>query len=216
MPQLKIAPSILSANILNLEKDIKAIEEAGADMIHVDIMDGHFVPNITYGPALVKSLRKATKLFLDVHLMIANPQTFIEQFAMAGADNITVHAEVSTPIAQLHELVKSQGKSFGISIKPDNSVDNISEYLDIIDLLLVMTVYPGFGGQKFIESTLDSITRASELKYENGFRFEIEVDGGLNDKTVRKAAAAGANIIVAGDYIFKSTDYKSAIASLRI
>jgi len=214
-PKIKIAPSILSANILHLEKEIKAIENAGADLIHIDIMDGHFVPNLTYGPALVKAVRSVTKLFLDVHLMITNPQTFIEQFALAGADNITVHAEVTTPVPQLHELVKCHGRSFGVSIKPDNSVDNVDEYLELIDILLVMTVYPGFGGQKFIESTLPTIAKANQLKQENGFKFDIEVDGGLNDTTVKKVISAGANIIVAGDYIFKSGDYKTAIKNLR-
>ena len=216
MTNTKVAPSILSADILHLEDEIKAIEKAGADLIHVDIMDGHFVPNLTFGPDLVKSLKKITELPLDVHLMIDNPQVFIERFAKAGADNITVHSEVTVPIPQLFELVKSFDKSFGVSIKPDTPLDSIAENLEFLDMLLIMTVYPGFGGQEFIESTLPTIEKASKLKRENGFKYEIEVDGGLNDVTVKKAARAGAEVIVAGNYIFKSGDYKRTIDSLRV
>jgi ribulose-phosphate 3-epimerase len=214
--QIKVAPSILSADILHLEDEIKRIEKAGADMIHIDIMDGHFVPNLTYGPKLVKSVRGITDLPLDVHLMLDNPQVFIERFATAGADNITVHSEVTTPIPQLFEIVKSLNISFGVSIKPDTKLDAIADYLDLIDVLLVMTVYPGFGGQEFIESTVPTIAEASRLKTENGYKYEIEVDGGLNDKTVRIAASNGAALIVAGNYIFKAKDYKKAIDSLRV
>lgn len=216
MAKIKVAPSILSADILHLEDEIKRIEKAGSDMIHVDIMDGHFVPNLTYGPKLVKSVRGVTDLPLDVHLMIDNPQVFIERFATAGADNITVHSEVTTPIPQLFEIVKSFDISFGVSIKPDTKLDAIADYLDMIDILLIMTVYPGFGGQEFIESTIPTIAEASRLKREDGYKYEIEVDGGLNDKTVKIAASNGATLIVAGEYIFKSGDYKKAIDSLRI
>ncbi len=216
MAKTKIAPSILSADILHLEDEVKRIEDAGADMIHIDIMDGHFVPNLTYGPALVKTLDGITDLPLDVHLMIDNPQVFIERFAKAGADNITVHVEVTAPIPQLLELVKSFDKSFGVSIKPDTKLDAITDYLDMIDLLLIMTVYPGFGGQAFIESVVPTIALASKLKAENGYKYEIEVDGGLNDQTVKTAVSNGATLIVAGNYIFKSGDYKKAIDSLKI
>ncbi len=216
MAKTKVAPSILSADILHLEDEIERIEKAGADMIHIDIMDGHFVPNLTYGPKLVKSVRGITDLPLDVHLMIDNPQVFIERFATAGADNITVHSEVTTPIPQLFEIVKSFDVPFGVSIKPDTKLDAIADYLDMIDILLVMTVYPGFGGQEFIESTIPTIAEASKLKRENGYKYEIEVDGGINDQTVKTAAANGATLIVAGDYIFKSGDYKKAIDSLRV
>ncbi len=212
----KIAPSILSADILHLEDEIKRIEGAGADMIHIDIMDGHFVPNLTYGPALVKTIKGITDLPLDVHLMIDNPQVFIERFAKAGADNITVHAEVTAPIPQLLELDKSFDKSFGVSIKPDTKLDAITDSLDMIDILLIMTVYPGFGGQPFMESVVSTIALASKLKVENGYKYEIEVDGGLNDQTVKIAASNGATLIVAGNYIFKSSDYKKAIDSLRV
>jgi ribulose-phosphate 3-epimerase len=215
MNKIKVAPSILSADILHLEDDIKAIENAGPDWLHVDIMDGHFVPNLTYGPKLVKAVRKITRLPLDVHLMLENPQSFIERFADAGADNITVHSEVTVPIPQLYDMVKSFGKSFGVSIKPDTELESIVDYLDYIDILLIMTVYPGFGGQKFIERVVPKIARALKLKNENDFKYEIEVDGGLNDKTTKIAIENGATMIVAGDYIFSSPDYKQAIDSLR-
>ena len=216
MAKTRVAPSILSADILHLEDEIKRIEKAGAGMIHIDIMDGHFVPNLTYGPKLVKSVRGITDLPLDVHLMIDNPQVFIERFATAGGDNITVHSEVTTPIPQLFEIVKSFDISFGVSIKPDTKLDAIADYLDMIDILLIMTVYPGFGGQEFIESTIPTIAEASKLKRENGYKYEIEVDGGLNDETVKKAAGAGAEVIVAGNYIFKAKDYNTAIDSLKV
>jgi ribulose-phosphate 3-epimerase len=216
MSEIKVAPSILSADILHLADEIKAVEKAGADIIHVDIMDGHFVPNLTFGPSLVKALRKTTDLFLDVHLMIDNPQVYIEKFAKAGADNITVHSEVSAPIPQLHEITKSLGSEFGVSIKPDNNIESIKDYLDLIDMLLIMTVYPGFGGQEFIESTVPHIEDAARLKEENNFKYKIEVDGGLDNITVKTAVDAGATVIVAGSYIFGSKDYKAAIDSLRV
>jgi len=212
---IKVAPSILSADILHLEDEIKSIEKAGADWLHVDIMDGHFVPNLTFGPKLVRELRKITTLPLDVHLMIDNPEDFIAKFAAAGADNITVHSEVKAPVPQLMEMVKGFGISFGISIKPDTPLESIKEYLGIIEILLIMTVHPGFGGQKFIEAVVPKIALAAKLKSEQRYRYEIEVDGGLNDQTVKTAAANGATLIVAGDYIFNSNDYQKAIASLR-
>lgn len=216
MSNIKIAPSILSADILHLEDDIRAVEKAGADMIHIDIMDGHFVPNLTYGPKIVKAVRSITKLPLDVHLMLDNPQVFIELFAEAGADNITLHSEVTVPIPQLHEIVKKHVISFGVSIKPDTELDTIADYLDLIDILLIMTVHPGFGGQSFIESTVPKIAEASRLKQEHGYAYEIEVDGGINDETAKTAVSAGATLIVAGNYIFKSGDYRRAIESLRL
>ncbi len=216
MTMTKVAPSILSADFLHLEDEIRAVEKAGADWLHVDIMDGHFVPNLTFGPKLVKAVRKATSLPIDVHLMIDNPQSYIEQFAGAGADNITVHSEVKASLPQLFELVKSFDKSFGVSIKPDTPLEDVTDFLEDIDVLLIMTVYPGFGGQAFIDSVVPKISQAAKLKQENGFHYEIEVDGGLNDQTVKIAVANGASLIVAGEYIFGSKDYRRAVASLHI
>ncbi len=216
MSKIKIAPSILSADILRLEDDILAIEKAGADMIHIDIMDGHFVPNLTYGPKIVEAVKSITELPLDVHLMLDNPQVFIDPFAESGADNITIHSEVTVPIPQLHEIVKKHGISFGVSVKPDTPLDTITDFLDLIDILLIMTVHPGFGGQSFIEATVSKIAEASKLKQEHGYGYEIEVDGGINDKTVKTAVSAGATLIVAGNYVFESGDYRRAIDSLRV
>ena len=216
MSKIKIAPSILSADILHLEDDIRAIEKAGADMIHIDIMDGHFVPNLTYGPKIVKAVRSVTELPLDIHLMLDNPQVFIDPFADAGADNITVHSEVTVPVPQLHEHVKKHGISFGVSIKPDTELEEIADHLGLIDILLIMTVHPGFGGQSFIESTVPKIEEASKLKQEHGYGYVIEVDGGINDETVKTATSAGATLIVAGNYVFGSGDYKRAVDSLRV
>ena len=215
MDKIRVAPSILSADILHLEDEIHAIESAGADWIHVDIMDGHFVPNLSYGHKIVTALRKATRLPLDVHLMISNPQSLIERFAKAGADNITVHCEVTTPVPQLFDIVKSFGKTFGVSVKPETSLEEIDDYMDLIDVLLIMTVNPGFGGQEFIEDVVTKIALAKRLKEENNYHYIIEVDGGLNDQTVKTVVSNGATMIVAGSYIFKSGDYKKTIDSLR-
>jgi ribulose-phosphate 3-epimerase len=216
MNRILVAPSILSADILHLADDIGAVEKAGADWLHVDIMDGHFVPNLTYGPKLVKSVRGITRLPLDVHLMLDNPQSFIEKFATAGADNITVHSETTVPVPQLFEIVKSCGKSFGLSIKPDTTLESVAEFLDFVDVLLLMTVYPGFGGQEYLERVTPKISEAAGFKSQYGFHYRIEVDGGLNDFTAKAALAAGAEVIVAGEYIFSHGDYRTAIESLRV
>ena len=207
-----ISPSILSADFANLERDIKLVEKAGADWIHVDVMDGHFVPNITIGVPVVASIRKVTKLPLDVHLMIENPEKYIEAFAKAGEDILTFHFECGSDIKSTIDLIKSFGVKAGLSIKPKTSSEVILPYLNDLDLVLVMTVEPGFGGQKFMQDCAEKIPVIKANAPEN---LVIQVDGGINAETARICTSNGANSLVAGNYIYKSTDIKSAIASLR-
>ena len=207
-----ISPSILSADFANLERDIKLVEKAGADWIHVVVMDGHFVPNITIGVPVVASIRKVTKLPLDVHLMIENPEKYIEAFAKAGADILTFHFECGTDIQKTIDLIKSFGLKAGLSIKPKTAPEVVFPYLKELDLLLVMTVEPGFGGQKFMQDCAEKIPVIKANAPEN---LVIQVDGGINAETAKICTSNGANSLVAGNYIYKSTDIKSAIASLR-
>lgn len=209
-----ISPSILSADFANLERDIKRVERNGADWIHIDVMDGHFVPNITIGVPVVKAIKKVTKLPLDVHLMIENPEKYIEAFAKAGADIITFHYEAveNDKIFDLINLIKSFGCRAGISIKPKTSQKNIIPYLKYLDMVLVMTVEPGFGGQEFMHYCAQKIP---EIK-ENGHKeLIIQVDGGINNITSKICMSLGANSFVAGNYIYKSSDIKTAIQSLK-
>lgn len=207
-----VSPSILSADFANLERDIKRIEDGGADWVHVDVMDGHFVPNITIGVPVVASIRKVTKLPLDVHLMIENPEKYVELFVKAGADILTFHYECGTDIKKTIDLIKSFGIKVGLSIKPKTTPDVVFPYLKDLDLLLVMTVEPGFGGQKFMQDCADKIPVIKEKAPEN---LIIQVDGGINAETARICTFYGANSLVAGNYIYKSADIKSAIKSLR-
>lgn len=207
-----VSPSILSADFANLERDIKRIEDGGADWVHVDVMDGHFVPNITIGVPVVASIRKVTKLPLDVHLMIENPEKYVEPFVKAGADILTFHYECGTDIKKTIDLIKSFGIKVGLSIKPKTTPDVVFPYLKDLDLLLVMTVEPGFGGQKFMQDCADKIPVIKEKAPEN---LIIQVDGGINAETARISTLYGANSLVAGNYIYKSADIKSAIKSLR-
>ncbi|DAA82381.1 TPA: ribulose-phosphate 3-epimerase [Candidatus Gastranaerophilales bacterium HUM_2] len=207
-----VSPSILSADFANLERDIKRIEDGGADWVHVDVMDGHFVPNITIGVPVVASIRKVTKLPLDVHLMIENPEKYVEPFVKAGADILTFHYECGTDIKKTIDLIKSFGIKVGLSIKPKTTPDVVFQYLKDLDLLLVMTVEPGFGGQKFMQDCADKIPVIKEKAPEN---LIIQVDGGINAETARICTFYGANSLVAGNYIYKSADIKSAIKSLR-
>lgn len=207
-----VSPSILSADFANLERDIKRIEGGGADWVHVDVMDGHFVPNITIGVPVVASIRKVTKLPLDVHLMIENPEKYVEPFVKAGADILTFHYECGTDIKKTIDLIKSFGIKVGLSIKPKTTPDVVFPYLKDLDLLLVMTVEPGFGGQKFMQDCADKIPVIKEKAPEN---LIIQVDGGINAETARICTFYGANSLVAGNYIYKSADIKSAIKSLR-
>jgi ribulose-phosphate 3-epimerase len=211
--KLKIAPSLLSANFLNLEREIKNIEKVGADMLHLDIMDGHFVPNLTFGPKLIGQISKITNLPLDVHLMITNPALFIPKFIESGADYISFHIETDSEYKKLLRKIKESNVKAGIAINPETSLDMVGKILDYIDYVLIMTVHPGFGGQSFID---DCIPKIQELHKIVGKRkIEIEVDGGINYQTAKLVKKAGANIIVAGSFIFTSKNYKKVIEGLR-
>ncbi len=209
---IKVAPSILSADFSCLGSQVKKATAAGADLLHVDVMDGHFVPNITIGPVVVKYLRKVTKLALDVHLMIEQPGKFIEPFIAAGSDMITVHIEVVSlkEIATMSRMFKKRGIKFGVSLNPGTGFEKIKPALKFADFVLVMSVHPGFGGQSFIAQVLPKISRIREV-----FNKDIAVDGGINATTAKLAKSAGANILVAGSYIFGAKSMKKAINSLR-
>lgn len=213
MSGIIVSPSILSADFANLERDIKAVENAGADWIHVDVMDGHFVPNITIGVPVVKSIRKVTKLPLDVHLMIENPEKYVEPFVKAGADIITFHYEAAGEKSrEILKMIKSFGVKAGISIKPKTSPDKIFNLLTTADMVLVMTVEPGFGGQSFMPDCAEKIPYIKKNSPQNMI---IQVDGGINAETANVCTRLGANSLVAGSYVYKSDDIKTAIDSLR-
>lgn len=210
-----IAPSILSADGGKLGEEIAAVEKAGADWIHVDVMDGHFVPNITMGPAIIKALRKSTGLPFDVHLMIQHPENFIEAFADAGADYLTVHVEASIHLHRTLELIKKAGKKAGVSLNPATPLCAVEEILPDLDLLLIMSVNPGFGGQQFIENSLDKIKRAAAMIEKLPQKPLLEVDGGVNLQNIAAIARAGADVLVAGAAVFGTKDYVQTIAALK-
>ena len=212
---IKIAPSILSADFARLGEEVKAVAAAGADYIHVDVMDGHFVPNITIGPLVVDGLRPVTDKLFDVHLMIENPDLYIPEFAKAGSDIITVHQEAVPHLHRTIQLIKSLGKKAGVSINPATPVNTLESIIDELDLVLVMTVNPGFGGQSFIESCLPKIAALRQMIDGRGLSVELEVDGGVKADNINRIAEAGADVFVAGSAVFNSDDYRSTIETLR-
>ena len=214
---IKIAPSILAANLLKIEQEVLNVVEAGADYLHVDIMDGHYVPNITFGSNFVKSIRPISNITLDVHLMISPVKQYVESFVKAGADIISFHPEADSNPEKIIEKIKSLDCKCGIAVHPKIEIKDIEKYIPLIDLIIVMTVVPGFGGQNFMKNQLTKISKLSELRVKEGLEFEIEIDGGINNKTSRLCIDKGADVLVAGSYIYNSpeSDYKKLINSLR-
>ena len=206
MKKIKISPSILSADFSNLRSEIRKLQTGGADLIHVDVMDGHFVPNLTIGPPVIRALRKYTKVPFDVHLMISPVHKYIKDYALAGADIITIHPEATKNLSNSIKLIKKLKKKVGLSLNPNTKIDVIKKYLKSIDLVLIMSVYPGFGGQKFIVKTLDKIKKLNKIKNEKRLKFDIEVDGGINFQNSKDVINAGANILVSGTTIFKDNN----------
>ena len=217
MKKIKISPSILSANFSELGNEIKRLEQRGADMIHVDVMDGHFVPNLTIGPPVIKNLREITKLPFDVHLMIDPVHKYIKDYADAGADIITIHPEATENLSESINHIKSFKKKVGVSLNPNTELNLVLDYLDKIDLILIMSVYPGFGGQKFMPEIIKKIKDLNNIKKDKNLNFDIEVDGGINFSNAKKVLDAGANILVSGTTIFKENngDIEKNIKTLR-
>ena len=217
MNSIKISPSILSADFSKLGNEIKRLEDGGADLIHVDVMDGHFVPNLTIGPPVIKALRSYSTLPFDVHLMITPVHKYIEDYARAGADIITIHPETTDNLESSINLIKKLNKKIGLSLNPDTPIDTIKKFLSSIDLVLIMSVYPGFGGQKFIPEVINKIKELKNIKKKQNIEFDIEVDGGINFDNSKLVIAAGANILVSGTTIFKNNngDIKKNIETLK-
>jgi len=218
MKKIQISPSILSADFGQLENEIKRLEEGGADMIHIDVMDGHFVPNLTIGPPVIKRLRNCTKLPFDVHLMITPVHKYIEDYANAGADIITIHPEATNNLMDSINLIKKLNKKVGVSLNPNTKLNVVNNVLDQIDLVLIMSVFPGFGGQKFMPEVVEKIRILKKIKEEEKLNFDIEVDGGINFENNKIVIKAGANILVSGTTIFKENkgDIKKNIDSLKL
>ncbi len=215
MTQKKIAPSILSADFSKLAEEIRRVEEAGADMIHVDVMDGHFVPNLTIGPPIVRAIRKVTRLPLDVHLMITNPDDTINEFIKAGSDYLTVHVETCPHLHRTIQSIRENGVKAGVTLNPATSLALVEPILPFVDLVLIMSVNPGFGGQSFIRPVLDKVRAARHLIDKVNPAVELEVDGGLKIDNVKEVSMAGADIFVAGSAVFHSKDYKETLEKMR-
>ena len=215
MKKIKIAPSILSADFSEMGKAVEMLETNGADWIHCDVMDGVFVPNISFGIPMIKDIRPHTKLPLDVHLMIVNPEKYVERFADAGADIITFHPEASSDAKKTIELIHGKGKKAGIVVNPEIPIENVYELIPLVDMVLLMSVHPGFGGQSFIHDVLPKLEKTKKFVEENGLDIDIEIDGGINPETAMLSKKAGANVLVAGNTVFKAEDKKAIIDLLR-
>lgn len=216
MSNNKIAPSILAADYANFASELKRIEETSAEYVHIDIMDGQFVPNITFGADVVASMRKHSKLVFDCHLMVVNPERFVDAFAQAGADIMTVHAESTLHIHGALQKIKKAGMKAGVVINPGTPVSAIEPVLSLVDQVLIMTVNPGFGGQAFIPEMLEKVQKVAKIRDEKGYDFDIEVDGGVDNKTIKACYQAGANVFVAGSYLFKARDLTAQVETLRV
>jgi ribulose-phosphate 3-epimerase len=213
--RVKVAPSILSADFARLGEEVRAIEAAGADYVHVDVMDGRFVPNITIGPVVVEAVRQSTHLPLDVHLMIVEPEKYLQDFAKAGANFLTVHVEVAPHLHRVLQQIRDLGARPSVVLNPSTPLSSIEDVLADVEMILLMSVNPGFGGQSFIPHTVEKVRRLRRMLESNGLSTDIEVDGGINPQTARQVVEAGANVLVAGTAVFGSKDYRSAIAALR-
>lgn len=216
MSNNKIAPSILAADYANFASELKRIEETSAEYVHIDIMDGQFVSNISFGADVVASMRKHSKLVFDCHLMVVNPERYVDAFAQAGADIMTIHAESTLHIHGALQKIKAAGMKAGVVINPGTPVSAIESVLSLVDQVLIMTVNPGFGGQAFIPEMIEKVAKVAQLRDEKGYDFDIEVDGGVDNKTIKACYDAGANVFVAGSYLFKASDLAAQVEALRV